>query len=124
MWRCRNTRQKQTKLTMSNFADLKTFDGLDNRKEVMILLHRLGSDEKRAAFLCSLVSQSQNGFAGTRPQVVNHCDPVTAYYMLVGVCNELGVSIDYAARKLEQEIKRALQRPNCATNRIYRAEVC
>lgn len=93
---------------MSHFANLKTFDGLDNRKEVMILLERLGSDEKRASFLCSLVAQSQNGFAGTRPQVVSHCDSVTAYFMLVSICNELGVSIDYAARRLDRVIAKDL----------------
>jgi hypothetical protein len=31
---------------------------------------------------------------------------VAAYYMLVGVCNELGVSINYAARRLDKVVAR------------------
>ena len=34
------------------------------------------------------------------------CGVVASYYMLVSVCNELGVSINMAARKLEAEVKR------------------
>ena len=92
---------------MGHHADLQTFDGLDNRREVMILLHRLGSDERRARFLESLIPKSLNGFAGCPMKVRGNCDTVAAYYMLVGVCNELGVSINYAARRLEDEVNRA-----------------
>lgn len=86
-------------------SELETFDGLDNRREVMILLQRLGSDQLRARFLESLIPVSLKGFAGCPMKVTNRCDPVSAYYMLVGVCNELGVSINEAARRLELEIK-------------------
>ncbi len=91
-------------------SELTTFDGLDNRKEIMILLDRLGSDEKRAAFLCELTKNSQNGFAGTQVQVVNQCDPITAYFMMVSICNELGVSVNYAAKKLDTVIKKGLHK--------------
>jgi len=86
-------------------TELQTFDGKDNRREVMILLQRLGTDEKRAAFLESLIPLSMNGFADCPMKVAGHCDPATAYFMLVGVCNELGVSINEAARRLEARVK-------------------
>ena len=86
-------------------TELETFDGLDNRREVMILLQRLGTDQRRARFLESLIPHSLKGFAGCPMKVTANCDPVSAYYMLVGVCNELGVSINEAARKLELEVK-------------------
>lgn len=91
---------------MNHYADLKTFDGRDNRKEVMILLQRLGSDERRAQFIESLIPQSMNGFAGCPMKVQGACDSVVAYYMLVGVCNELGVSINEAAQKLDKVVQR------------------
>lgn len=94
---------------MSNFADLKTFDGLDNRREVMILLHRLGSDERRARFLEALIPHSLKGFAGCPMKVQGNCTVISAYYMLIGVCNELGVSINYAARRLEHAVGKMVQ---------------
>lgn len=87
-------------------SELDTFDGLDNRKEIMILLQRLGSDQNRAKFLESLIPSSLKGFAGCPMKVKGNCDPVSAYYMFIGVCNELGVSINIAARKLEKEVSR------------------
>lgn len=89
-------------------SELDTFDGLDNRREVMILLYRLGSDRRRAEFIESLIPLSLKGFAGCPMKVTAQCDPVSAYYMLVGVCNELGVSINEAARRLEERVKRGL----------------
>lgn len=86
-------------------SELSTFDGLDNRREVMVLLQRLGSDQARADFISKLVQRSRNGFAGCRAQVVQCCDPVAAYFMLVGCCNELGVSIEEAAKRLEAEVR-------------------
>ncbi len=88
-------------------TELESFDGLDNRREIMILLQRLGSDKRRATFLESLIPTSAKGFAGCPMKVTAACDPVAAYYMLVGVTNELGVSINTAARLLEREVKRA-----------------
>jgi hypothetical protein len=89
---------------MSHYADLKTFDGLDNRREIMVLLGRLGSDRARARFIESLIPASMNGFADCPMKVKGPCDPATAYFMLVGVCNELGVSINEAARRLERKV--------------------
>ena len=85
-------------------TELDTFDGLDNRREVMILLQRLGSDKRRGSFLKSLIPSSHNGFASCPIKVQGNCDPVTAYYMLVGICNELGVSINEAAQQLERVV--------------------
>lgn len=87
-------------------SELETFDGLDNRREVMILLDRLGSDKYRARFLESLIPNSVKGFANCPMKVRGPCDPVMAYYMLVGICNELGVSINKAAGLLDETIKK------------------
>ena len=92
-------------------SELDTFDGLDNRREVMILLDRLGSDRARARFIESLIPRSLNGFAGCPMRVSGNCDPVSAYYMLVSTCNELGVSINEAARLLDREVARGDRRP-------------
>lgn len=85
-------------------TELDTFDGLDNRREVMILLERLGSDRRRAEFLESLIPSSLKGFAGCPMKVAGNCDSVAAYFMLIGVCNELGVPINEAARRLDREV--------------------
>ena len=88
-------------------TELETFDGLDNRKEIMVMLFRLGSDPARARFIESLIPHSLKGFAAAPCKVQGQCDPSAAYFMMVSTCNELGVSINTAARKLEQEVKRA-----------------
>ncbi len=85
-------------------TELETFDGRDNRKEIMILLQRLGSDQRRARFLESLIPNSMKGFANAPMKVNGPCDPVAAYFMLVGITNELGVSINTAARLLEKYV--------------------
>lgn len=90
---------------------LKTFDGKDNRKEVMILLERLGSDMGRARFLESLIPISLH-MTGVPMTVQGNCDAVAAYFMMVGICNELGVNINDAARLLEQEVKAPPYRPS------------
>ncbi len=87
-------------------SELSTFCGLDNRRELLVLLQRLGSDARRAWFLESLIPHSAKGFRDAPMRVAGAADPVAAYYMLVGVCNELGVSINEAARRLEAEVRR------------------
>lgn len=91
-------------------SELDTFDGLDNRREVMILLDRLGSDERRARFLLSLVPASATGFANVPAEFHGRCDAVTAYFMLVAVCNEVGVSVNEAARRLDRVVSRPTRR--------------
>jgi hypothetical protein len=87
-------------------TELEYFDGLDNRREVMILLSRLGSDRRRARFLSDLIPASLKGFAGCPLKVQGICDPIRAYFLLVGLCNELGVPISEATLRLEATIKR------------------
>ncbi len=70
------------------------------------MLFRLPSDTARARFLEGLIPHSLKGFAGMPMKVEGNCDPSAAYFMLVGICNELGVSINYAARRLEREVKK------------------
>lgn len=91
---------------MTKKTELDTFDGLDNRRELMILLQRLGSDQDRANFLSMLVAHSRIGFANCQAKVVQQCDPVASYFLLVSICNEVGVSINDAARMLEEEVKK------------------
>ena len=43
---------------MSGKSELDIFDGLDNRREILILFQRLGSDQRRARFLESLIPSS------------------------------------------------------------------
>ena len=62
-------------------TELETFDGLDNRKEVMILLQRLGSDQRRARFLESLIPSYLKGFAGCPMKVTARCDPITLIHI-------------------------------------------
>lgn len=95
---------------MTIHSELQTFDGLDNRKAIMTLLLRLGSDARRKMFLESLIPASLKGFAGCPMKVQGNCDPVSAYYMLVSVCNEIGVSINVAASKLERIVKSGVYR--------------
>ena len=87
-------------------SEIESFDGLDSRREIMILLQRLGSDNQRARFLESLIPSSLKGFAGCPMKVNGSCDPIAAYYMMVGITNELGVSINEAARRLDKEVSR------------------
>lgn len=91
---------------MRSKSELQTFDGLDNRKDIMQMLFRLGSDARRRAFLMSLIPLSLKGFKESPIQVQGNCDPSAAYFMMVGVCNELGVSINTAAQALERECKK------------------
>ena len=84
--------------------ELSTFDGLDNRREIMILLERLGSDQRRARFLESLIPFSLKGFAECPMKVQGRCDPIRAYFMFVSICNEVGVSVNTAAKRLEKVV--------------------
>lgn len=86
-------------------TELEYFDGLDNRKHIIQMLERLGSDQRRATFLESLIPHSLKGFAGAPMNVRGRSDAVGSYFMLVGICNELGVSINYAAQRLEKVVK-------------------
>lgn len=90
-------------------SELESFDGLDNRREIMVMLQRLGSDHRRAVFIQSLIPLSLKGFAGSPVSVTGACDPVAAYFMFVSVCNEIGVSVNDAARRLEMEVRRTTQ---------------
>lgn len=90
-----------------------SFDGADNRRELMILMQRLGQHlpspldrERRARFLQHLLPRSTNCLA-TKPLVVDakQCDPVGAYWLLVSITGALGVPIDVAARMLDEAVR-------------------
>jgi hypothetical protein len=95
------------RLTVKGKSELEAFDGRDNRREIMILLQRLGSDKRRAEFLESLIPSSLKGFADCPVKVQGVCDPSAAYFMLVSICNEIGVSINTAASKLEKVVSKS-----------------
>ncbi len=87
-------------------SELELFDGKDNRKEIMILLQRLGSDQRRARFLEGLIPHSLKGFKDAPLKVTGTCDVGAAYFMLVSICNEIGVSINTAAQKLDKVVSK------------------
>lgn len=91
---------------MSNRSALKTFDGLDNRKNIMEMLFRLGTDAARKKFIESLIPHSETCFADKPMKVTGNCDPSAAYFMMVSICNELGVNINVAAAKLEKVVRK------------------
>ena len=87
------------------------FDGLDNRREIMILFQRLGdhlpaplANERRAVFLRRLCSRSTNGFSD-KAVAITPLDAVQAYQMFVQITGVLGVDINWAARMLEKAVK-------------------
>jgi hypothetical protein len=87
-----------------------SFDGLDNRREIMRLLKRLGHGlpelaqaERRSRFLRKLLRYSQNGF-DTRQMQLAPCSVVDAYFAFLAITGTLGVPIDQAARLLEKEV--------------------
>ena len=83
-----------------------TLDTRDDRRELMILLQKLGTNEKRARFLKGLIPHSVSmASANIRVDPVQ-CTTVGAYWLLVSITGVLGVPMDNAARMLEQEVKR------------------
>ncbi len=88
-----------------------SFDGRDNRIALMRMLKLLGrglpevvADQRRAAFLQSLIGDSETGLDG-RPLQVTPCDPVRAYLLLVAITGCLGVPVEKAAKKLERVVR-------------------
>jgi hypothetical protein len=92
-------------------GQFSSFDGLDNRKELMILFQRLGDPlpealkrNKRAEFLKRIVRLSGNGFAAKKVQI-RPCDAVEAYFTFTAITGCLGVNIDKAAKMLEDAVR-------------------
>jgi hypothetical protein len=88
-----------------------SFDGLDNRRELMVLFERLGDPlpealkrEKRAEFLRKMIRLSGNGFADKKA-TVRPCDAVEAYFQFVAITGCLQVDINRAAKMLEDELR-------------------
>jgi hypothetical protein len=88
-----------------------SFDGRDNRKELMNLFVRLGEHlpeqqarQRRAQFLQRLISRSTKGFADL-PRAIEPCSAVEAYHLFVAITGCLHVPIDEAARLLERTVR-------------------
>jgi hypothetical protein len=93
-------------------GQFSSFDGLDNRREVMILFMRLGHNlhkklavEKRAKWLQGLIPHSVGALAPA-PLIVQPCDPIGAYGLFVAICGVLDVPIEKAAKMLDDEVRR------------------
>jgi hypothetical protein len=90
-----------------------SFDGLDNRKEIMAMLRHLGMKggsaacrgSERAAFLRNLVGQSESGFA-LAPVEIPALSLVEAYFAFTAITGVLGVPIEEAAKALEAEVRK------------------
>jgi hypothetical protein len=92
-------------------AQFGSFCGLDNRRTVMELFHRMGrglSDEmagmRRAGFLQGLLSLSQNGWS-QKPSIVDPCSAAEAYQLFVAITGVLGVEVNQAAVLLEEVVR-------------------
>ena len=92
----------------NKLSQFGSFDGKDNRREILILFQRFGDGEfanrKRAIFLQSLIRDSKNGFADKMCRM-EPCDATAAYFAFVHITGVLGVNIDKAAAKLEQAVR-------------------
>lgn len=91
-----------------------SFDGLDNRREVMILFQKLGEGLPdvqarivRAKWLQDLIPHSVSSLA-TAPLIVSpdRCDPVGCYHLFVAITGCLGVPIDKAAKMLDETVRK------------------
>jgi hypothetical protein len=82
-----------------------TFDTREDRRELMILFQKLGTDARRARWLQQLIRTSTT-FGGALPQVdPASCHPVGAYMLFVQIVGVLGVPIRDAAIKLERAVR-------------------
>lgn len=98
-----------------------SFDGLDNRKEIYILLERLGDGDagnmRRAAFLKSLIPLSVSVLAGHMKASLridpSKCTPAGAYNLFIAITGILGVPIYEAAKKLDREVTRQCSMRSC-----------
>ena len=88
-----------------------SFDGLDNRREVMNLIRRVGGNlnellaaRMRAHVLTGIAGQSET-FAG-REIRVDPCSPVEAYFMWTAITGCLGVRPEAAAVALEEAVRK------------------
>ncbi len=91
-----------------------TYDNREDRRELVILFERLGEGlpeelarEVRARFLESLIPQSYSAMRGAPMKAnPNECSAVGAYQLFIAIVGVLGVSIDEAARKLDDTVRR------------------
>ena len=93
-----------------------TFDTLDDRRELFILMERLGKDlpeemakRKRAAFLQGLIPESCSAMAEQMQSRLRvnpeECNPYGAYMLFVAITGILEVPIAIAAKLLDEAVK-------------------
>lgn len=101
---------------MTQTKQFDTFDNLADRRELVILFERLGSDlpaqqarEVRAKFLEELATLHAGPLNGDgKPWYVNPdaCDPGGAYMLFVNITGILGVPIKGAAARLDETVRK------------------
>jgi hypothetical protein len=89
-----------------------SFDGLDNRKELMRLFSIIGKDKsakdaaiERAMVLQGFLDGSETGFAG-KPIKVTPCGVTEAYFLFTAITGCLGVPVEAAAKRLDWLVRR------------------
>jgi len=89
-----------------------SFDGFDNRRDVMRLLARLSQGvpesigcQRRRAVLVRLMALSTSGFAG-KPVDLGPLSTVEAYFAFTALTGCLGVPVEEAAKRLEDEVRK------------------
>ena len=91
-----------------------SFDGRDNRRELIILFERMGKDlpefmakQKRAKFLLSLIPSGMKALAN-KPWSIDseQCHPVGAYNLFIAITGILGVPIEKAAKLLDEAVSK------------------
>jgi hypothetical protein len=97
---------------VNTLSEIRTFDGLDNRREVFILLGRLGhgldevgAAKARAVFLRRLLHLSSNGFADKAVKITP-CTLPEAYFIFASIMYCFGVSVEAAMKVLESELEK------------------
>lgn len=97
---------------MNDPRQFGSFDGLDNRREVLRMFERMGegvpddvASARRAEFLSGLMGMSRSPMAGLGLSATP-ATPTEAYYEFVAITGVMGVSIEEAAVKLEDMVRR------------------
>lgn len=99
-------------MSIAHLENFKTFDALDNRRDVYYMLYRIGHGlpekeqaKKRALFIKSLLAHSTNGFSA-RLMRMSACSLYDTYLAFIALTNAFGVPIEVAAKRLEEEVRK------------------
>jgi hypothetical protein len=92
-------------------GQFKGFDTLENRRDVFLLLKRLGDgvpdqagNERRAGFLQGLIYMHDSPFVG-KPMTVEPCTAIEAFQLFGAITGCLGIDAERAAIILEKLVQ-------------------